>query len=144
MIRIMAVGKMKDQRLAELAADYQRRIHSLGKIDLQEVRDAGKDKEARAMITGLGSARGNQLVVAMDEHGDALDSRGLAELLGNHGGICFLIGGPDGLGSAALGRADLTLRLSQLTFTHEMARVLLLEQIYRGLGILAGRPYHRD
>ncbi len=144
MLRIMAVGRMKDRRLADLAGDYQRRIRSLGKLEIRELKDAGPDREARAMLAGLGSARGNRLVVALDEHGPPLDSRGFAALLGKHGSITFLIGGPDGLGEEALQRADLTLSLSALTFTHEMARVLLLEQIYRGLGILAGRPYHRD
>lgn len=144
MIRIMAVGKIKDRRLADLATDYQRRIRGLGKLEIQELRDAGKEKEAKAMIAGLGSARGNQLVLAMDEHGEALNSRAFAKLLGNHGSICFLIGGPDGLGVEVLKRADRSLCLSEMTFTHEMARVLLLEQIYRGLGILAGTPYHRD
>ncbi len=144
MIRIMAVGRMKDRRLADLAADYMRRIRSLGKLDIQELKDTGPDREARTMLAGLGSARGSQLVVALDEHGPPLDSRGFADLLGKHGSICFLIGGPDGLGAEALQRADRTLSLSAMTFTHEMARVLLLEQVYRGLGILAGRPYHRD
>ncbi len=143
MIRVIAVGKMKDRRLADLAADYQRRIGNLGKLALQELRDAGKDKEARAMKDNLGSARGHQLVLAMDEHGEALDSQGFAKLLGNHGNICFLIGGPDGLGAEALDRADRSICLSKMTFTHEMARVLLLEQVYRGLSILSGRPYHR-
>ncbi len=143
MIRVMAVGKVKDRRLADLATDYQRRIQSLGKLEVQELKDCGKEKEAKTMVAALGSARGNQLVVAMDEHGESLTSQELAKLLGNHGSICFLIGGPDGLGASALARADRSLGLSRMTFTHEMARVLLLEQIYRGLGILAGRPYHR-
>ncbi|NCQ34010.1 23S rRNA (pseudouridine(1915)-N(3))-methyltransferase RlmH [bacterium] len=144
MIRILAVGRMRDKRLAELAEDYSRRIGKLGKLDLTELRDSDPDREAGAMIAALGSPRGNQQVVALDEHGDSLDSREFSALLGGHGNICFLIGGPDGLGDEAKGRATLTVRLSAMTFTHEMARVLLLEQIYRGLGILAGHPYHRD
>jgi len=144
MIRVMAVGKIKDKRLHSLAEDYQKRIRNLGKLELTEIRDSGPAREAQALVAGLGSAHGNQLVLAMAEHGESLDSRAFAALLAGHGSICFLIGGPDGLGAAALARADRTLCLSQMTFTHEMARVLLLEQIYRGLGILAGRPYHRD
>ncbi len=143
-IRIMAVGKMKDRRLADLAVDYQRRIGGLGKLELKVLKDAGPAREAQAMLAGLGSVRGSQLVVALDEHGPPLGSRAFADLLGSRGSICFLIGGPDGLGAEALQRADRSLSLSAMTFTHEMARVLLLEQIYRGLGILAGRPYHRD
>ena len=59
------------------------------------------------------------------------------------GSISFLIGGPDGLGPAARERSTRTFRLSSMTLTHEMARTLLIEQIYRGLSILRGKPYHR-
>jgi 23S rRNA (pseudouridine1915-N3)-methyltransferase len=96
------------------------------------------------MVARLGSPHGRELVVALDERGESVTSRGLAEVLGKHGSIAFLIGGADGLGPAARERAGRTLRLSRLTLTHEMARVLLAEQIYRGLGILRGLPYHRD
>ena len=95
------------------------------------------------MTARLGSAQGRQLVVAMDENGEDLTSAEFAELLGKHGGISFLIGGADGLGPAARERAGGVMRLSSMTLTHEMARVLLAEQIYRGLSILRGKPYHR-
>ena len=96
------------------------------------------------MAARLGSARGRQLVVALDEHGEDLTSREFASLIGGHGGISFLIGGADGLGDEARTRAERTVRLSSMTLTHEMARVLLTEQIYRGLSILKGKPYHRE
>ena len=82
--------------------------------------------------------------LALDERGEEVTSRQLADLLGRYGKIAFLVGGADGLGPAARERAARTVRLSALTLTHEMARVLLLEQIYRGLCILRNRPYHRD
>ena len=82
-------------------------------------------------------------MVALDEHGDAVTSVALSKLLGAHGDVAFLIGGADGLGPAARERADRTLRLSSMTLTHEMARLLLVEQVYRGLTILRGMPYHR-
>ena len=95
------------------------------------------------MVQKLGSPGGRQLVVALDEHGDDLTSEQFSRLLGEHGSMGFLVGGADGLGPAARQRADRTLRLSSLTLTHEMARMLLAEQIYRGLSILRGKPYHR-
>ena len=144
MIRIFAVGKVKDCHLNPLCGEFEKRIRGLGNLEIREVRDSRPDKEARDMVSLLGSERGHQFVVAMDEHGEELDSMGLARLLGDHGGISFLIGGADGLGQEARDRADFTLRLSRLTFTHEMARLLLCEQIYRGLSILAGKPYHRS
>lgn len=143
MLRILAVGRMKDGRLAALLADYAQRIRPLAALEVLELKDADPVREGRAMADRLGSARGRELVVALDEGGEDLTSVEFAALLGGHGSIAFLVGGADGLGPAARERADRCVRLSSLTLTHEMARVLLAEQIYRGLTILRGRPYHR-
>ena len=143
MIRIIAAGRIKDKRLAGLLDDFLKRIRTMAPVEILEVRDSSPDREGKNMAARLGSARGRQLVVAMDEHGEDLTSRDFAGLLGSHGGISFLIGGADGLGPDARARTDRTVRLSSMTLTHEMARVLLAEQIYRGLSILRGKPYHR-
>jgi 23S rRNA (pseudouridine1915-N3)-methyltransferase len=95
------------------------------------------------MIAKLGSPDGNEHVVALDERGRSVKSTDLAALLGRHGSIAFLVGGAEGMGPAARERAGSSLRLSSLTLTHEMARMLLTEQIYRGLTILRHKPYHR-
>jgi 23S rRNA (pseudouridine1915-N3)-methyltransferase len=143
MIRIMTVGKVKDRRLAALIDDFQTRMRPLSKVDIVELRDSDPEREARDMVDRLGSAQGKQLVVAMDEKGKDMTSVGLSKLLAAHGDICFLIGGADGLGAAARDRSARTVRLSSMTLTHEMARLLLVEQVYRGLTILRGMPYHR-
>lgn len=143
MIRILAVGKVKDKRLSALADDFFKRLRTMAPAEVVELKDSQIEKEGRDMVAKLGSSTGNQVVVAMDEHGEDLTSTQLSTLLGKHGNVCFLIGGADGLGQAARERANRTIRLSSLTMTHEMARVLLLEQIYRGLSILRGKPYHR-
>lgn len=143
MIRIMAVGKVKDRRLAALIDDFLTRMRPLSKVDIVELRDTDPEREARDMVDGLGSPQGNQMVVAMDEKGQDLTSVGLSKLLAAHGDLCFLIGGADGLGGAARERATRTVRLSSMTLTHEMARLVLVEQVYRGLTILRGMPYHR-
>jgi 23S rRNA (pseudouridine1915-N3)-methyltransferase len=144
MIRIVAIGKVKNKPLAALAADYWRRCRSMAPCEVVTLKDADPEAEGRAMVHALGSPAGNEYVVALDEKGDEVTSRQLAALLGRHGKIAFLIGGADGLGPAARRRAARTVRLSALTLTHEMAQVLLLEQIYRGLCILRNRPYHRE
>jgi 23S rRNA (pseudouridine1915-N3)-methyltransferase len=143
MIRIIAAGKIKNSSLSELIDGYSKRIRPMATVEIVEIKDSQPEKEARDMVTRLGSPGGSGLVVAMDEHGKDLTSVQFSRLLGSHGNISFLIGGPDGLGPAARERAGQTIRLSSMTFTHEMARVLLIEQIYRGLGILRGNPYHR-
>ncbi len=143
MIRILAVGRLKDRRLADLAADYQRRIQPLAALTIVELRDRTPSQEGRQFLVQLGSPDRREVVVALDEGGKAVDSAGLAALLGRHGSLAFLIGGADGLSADVRQRADRVVRLSRLTLTHEWARVLLLEQIYRGLSILRGLPYHR-
>lgn len=144
MIRILAVGRLKDARLAGLANEFAQRIRPWSDLEIVELKDQGPEREGAAMLARLGPASGHGLTVAMDERGDAVSSRDLAALLGAHGSLTFLIGGPDGLSPALRERADRLLSLSPLTFTHETARFLLLEQIYRGLAILRGHPYHRD
>jgi 23S rRNA (pseudouridine1915-N3)-methyltransferase len=96
------------------------------------------------MLAQLGGPGGNSHVVALDERGENPTSREFSTLVTSHGSLVFLIGGPDGLGEAARRRADHVLSLSRLTFPHELARVLLLEQVYRGLSIARGGKYHRD
>jgi 23S rRNA (pseudouridine1915-N3)-methyltransferase len=143
MIRVLAVGKLRDRRLAELIAEYARRIRPLAPFELEEVRDGPRERVTRDLLGRLGPAAGHGLVIALDERGEPVTSRDLAGLLGGHGSLDFLVGGAEGLDPAVRERADRTLRLSRLTLTHEMARLLLVEQIYRGLTILRGMPYHR-
>ncbi|MFH1844102.1 MAG: 23S rRNA (pseudouridine(1915)-N(3))-methyltransferase RlmH [bacterium] len=143
MIRIIAAGKLKDRRLADLIAEYGRRIGGLAPFEFVEVKDSDPEREAEAMLRRLGSPQGSGLVVALDEHGEDITSENLAALLGAHGTVSFLVGGADGLGQAVRQRADRTLRLSSLTLTHEMARLLASEQVYRALTILRNQPYHR-
>lgn len=143
MLKIIAVGKMKDKRLAALLQDYLKRLQPMAKLEVQEIKDSNPEKEAKEMVARLGSPGGNTVVVAMDEHGEDLTSQQMANLLGKSGSISFLIGGADGLGKEPRQRSNRTIRLSSMTFTHEMARVLLAEQIYRGFSILNGKPYHR-
>lgn len=143
MIRILAVGKVKDAHLAALCDGYARRIAPMAPLEVVQIKDAGPEREARQMLERLGPRGGAAPVVALDERGQEMSSERFANLLGAHGGLVFLVGGPDGLGEAARERADRLLRLSAMTLPHELARVLLLEQIYRGLAILKGKPYHR-
>lgn len=143
MLRIIVIGKCRDRRLAALADDYVARIRPLAPVEVIELKDADPRREAADMVRRLGARDAVRPVVALDERGEDLATADLARLLGAHGSLAFLVGGADGLGDKARARADRTVRLSSLTLTHEMARVLLLEQVYRGLTILRGLPYHR-
>jgi 23S rRNA (pseudouridine1915-N3)-methyltransferase len=143
MIRIFAVGKMKDKRLAGLTDDFLKRCRPMAQVECLEIKDSNREREDRDLVAKIQATGGTGLVVALDERGADPGSEDFAKLLEGHGSISFVIGGPDGLGPEIKKLASRTVRLSSMTFTHEMARMLLAEQIYRGFSILKGKPYHR-
>lgn len=143
MLRIFAVGKMKDKRLVGLLEDYLKRCRPISPVEVVEIKDSHPAREDKEMVDKIAATRGTGLIVAMDEHGEDLKSEKFAQLLEEQGSISFIIGGADGLGPEVRQLAQRTIRLSSMTFTHEMARMMLAEQIYRGLSILRGKPYHR-
>ena len=119
----------------------------LGPVEVVEVesRKPGKAAEAEALRSHLADAH----VIACDEHGQARPSRAFAEeiaTLRDRGvrRLVFLIGGADGLDAELLARANGKLAFGPQTWPHALARVMLSEQVYRAVTILAGSPYHRD
>ncbi len=157
---ILAVGRLKKGPETELSARYGERSRSLGAqlgliegrtIEFTESRAqtvAERKAEEGAQILAAASARGT-ILVALDETGKSMSSRQFATTLATwrdngQKALLFAIGGPDGHDPAVLARADLVLSLGQMTFPHQIARVLLAEQVYRACTILAGHPYHRD
>ena len=139
MIRVVAVGRLKAPYYRQAMEDYRRRISHFARLEITEVIGRGPLPEGRLLL----DAAAGEPVIACDPQGEAFDSRHLSALLGRHGSPCFLLGGPEGLSSAVLEQSGRILSLSPLTFPHELARVILLEQIYRGLSLLRGHPYHR-
>jgi 23S rRNA (pseudouridine1915-N3)-methyltransferase len=115
----------------------------MARLEIIEIKDSNREKEDRELAARLAAVPGTGLVIALDERGEDLTSEQFAGWLEQEASLSFVIGGADGLGEQVSGLARRTLRLSSMTLTHEMARVLLAEQIYRGLSILRGMPYHR-
>jgi len=106
---------------------------------------AGKQKEGEELLKACPR---DYYKVAMDEHGKELTSTELVQHIAtwentSRKGVAFFIGGPDGLDSAVLSSADMTMALSKFTMPHDLARVVLIEQLYRAFSIKAGHPYHR-
>ncbi len=139
-VEIFAVGRLKEPALCELCADYYRRCGRWLSLRDRELKDE------RALLAALPK---RALVVALDERGEAHDSRALARKLSRWlaaaaGPLVFVIGGADGLGPKLRQRADHLLSLSPLTFSHRLARAILAEQLYRAVSINEGLPYHRD
>ena len=157
-IRVVAVGKVKEKYLQEGIAEYEKRLRPYVKLGITELAEekrpvsASMASEAAAVEKEgeriLAAVPGGSLVIALDVKGRALSSEELAssfrewELSGRNQ-LAFVIGGDLGLSPAVLARSNLRLSLSKMTFTHPMARLILLEQVYRACRINCGEPYHK-
>jgi 23S rRNA (pseudouridine1915-N3)-methyltransferase len=155
-VKFLWIGKTKSPALKSLLLDYLERMRHLVPCEVIETRDLSKKKSLRA--ADLIIAEGEELarflpengrIVALDETGSQFTSRDFArwfESEQNSGArvITFVIGGPEGLSRNIAGKANLVLSLGKMTWTHEMCRVLLVEQMYRALCIMRNIPYHKD
>jgi len=152
-IAVVAVGRLGRGPEADLVRTYVERATAagrslgLGPVEVIEVepRKPGKGGEAEALAPHLQAAH----VIACDEHGKARTSRAFAEEIAGlrDGGVrrlALVIGGADGLDPTLLRTARSTLAFGPQTWPHALARVMLTEQLYRAVTILAGSPYHRD
>jgi 23S rRNA (pseudouridine1915-N3)-methyltransferase len=152
---IVAVGTRTPAWVDAGFAEYAKRMGRELTLELTEVRAqdrAGGVPAARAMAQEAERIRAalpkNARVVVLDEHGDDLTTRALAERVqqwmaaGND--VAFLVGGADGLDAGLKSAAHETLRLSSLTLPHALVRVLLAEQLYRAFSVLRNHPYHRE
>jgi len=153
-LRLIAVGKLRGAIWLPAATEYNRRMQRYVKFDLVEIRDSiGKGLPDATALIEEGKVLAQSLepgnyLIALDREGKALDSEQFAKLLQKQidAGIRkvdFVIGGPLGLEQQIVAKANLRLSLSAMTLPHELARVVLLEQLYRALTILRGEPYHK-
>jgi len=159
LLRIIAVGRLRERYWQDAVADYVRRLLPYGRIEIIEVPEARTPERASAakedkVMAQEGEGILSRLkkqdgpVVALDRRGKALDSLELAswlekQLLEGPTAVTWIIGGPLGLDPSVLRKADLVLSFSRLTFPHQMMRLLLLEQIYRSFRIVHHEPYHK-
>ncbi|MFQ6045359.1 MAG: 23S rRNA (pseudouridine(1915)-N(3))-methyltransferase RlmH [Gemmatimonadales bacterium] len=150
--RILAVGRVKNRALREACGDYATRLGRYLRIDIREVREAhGRMPDGeRVRLEGeaiLGMLGPDVRAVALTRLGESEDSEGLARRVEQWRqaaqDVTFVVGGASGLDRAVLERAEFRLSLSPLTLPHEIARLLLLEQLYRACTILRGEPYHK-
>jgi 23S rRNA (pseudouridine1915-N3)-methyltransferase len=145
-------GRAKHDAAQTLIEGYSSRLP--WPVAIREVEDKKQggtvaERKAREAALLLAALPKGAVIVALDERGKSLSSRHFADLLANwrdHGEqeIAFLIGGADGLDPTLLAKARLTLSLSAMTWPHLLARVMLLEQLYRAWSLQTGHPYHRD
>ena len=144
-VRIIAVGKMKEQFYKDAFAEYAKRLGGYCRFECIEVAESTLDKEAENVIKYIDKG---SFVIAMCVEGKKLSSEALAEkmaslMVGGCSELVFLIGGSVGLASSLKDRADFRLSMSDMTFPHHLARVMIAEQIYRCFKILEGSIYHK-
>lgn len=151
-IRVLAVGKDRSGLYAPAVKEYASRLSRYARFELLEIPEAkrragtpqARDEEGESILARL---LDRERVVALDERGEEPTSAGLARKLEGwmRGGrdVALVIGGSDGLAAAVLDRAAERLALSRLTLAHRLARLVLLEQLYRAFTILRGEPYHK-
>ena len=151
---IHAVGKIKKSYWRDAADDYLRRIRRYAGAQVREIRDCPphnktaaqiREDESRRLLDGVPNSA---LLIALDSTGQQMSSADFAEFfekkaLNCAGHFCFCIGGSEGLTREFISRADVVLSLSKMTLPHELARVVLLEQLYRSLSILNNAKYHK-
>ena len=143
LIKIIAVCKTKDRGLQSKINEFAKWISRYAKLEIIELRDSNVEKEGAAILKSLGKDKA--FVFALSEEGKEFTSNKFSQkLAGIDQKLVFIIGGPFGLSSDVKQRADCLFSLSQMTFTHEMVRLFLLEQIYRAIDIARGGKYHNE
>ena len=157
-ISILCVGKVKEKFYREAIDEFTKRLSRYCKLEIIEVSDEKteeqsseteirlvKEKEGERLLKNI---KEDAYVIALCIDGKQLDSEELSEKIEKLGiqgisHICFIIGGSLGLSDAVVKRADFKLSFSKMTFPHQLMRVILLEQIYRGYRIMNHEPYHK-
>jgi 23S rRNA (pseudouridine1915-N3)-methyltransferase len=148
-VRILAIGTRMPDWVCVAYEEYARRLRSTMRLELEELPQARDKARAKAdEEKRLLERAGDDYLVALDEHGKSLTTTALANWLSQRQqdgrNLCFVIGGPDGLGPRILEKASLRWSLSGLTFPHAMVRVILAEALYRAHSVLHNHPYHRE
>ncbi len=155
---VMAMGKMKEKPYRQMADEYLKRLSRFGRFEEVELPDLPepansseaieqqlRSREGEMMLSRL---KPNDYVIALTIPGKMMDSPALARHLEDlmtrgESSIVFVVGGSLGLGDAVVARANEELSMSKMTFPHQLARVMLLEQLYRAMKIRAGERYHK-
>lgn len=157
-ISVVSVGKVKEKYLRDGIEEYRKRLTRYCNIEIIEVPDEKapetlspkeeeqvKEKEGQAILKHI---KENAYVIALAINGKQLSSEELADFISERAmngdsSLIFVIGGSLGLSQDVLSRADFKLSFSKMTFPHQLMRMILLEQVYRGYRIIKGEPYHK-
>ena len=157
-VRILTIGKLKEKYLVNGINEYVKRLNAYCKVEMVEVLDEPipdnasenveniiKDKEADKIVSKI---KDDEYVIVLDLHGKEIDSVTFSKHIENcmiqgKSTITFVIGGSLGLGKSLLQRANYRLCFSQMTFPHQLMKLILVEQIYRAFKIMNNQTYHK-
>jgi len=153
-LTILWPGKTKDRRLAVMIEEYLGKIRRYCKLEIVEIREEGRRSGAPARVRIekegkkiLKAFRPGETRIVLDERGTEMTSEEFAALLGRAlesapAGVKLIVGGPYGLSSEVKSESEHRWALSRMTLTHETARLVVLDQVYRAFTIMKGEPYH--
>ena len=157
-VKLICVGRMRERFYIDAFAEYEKRLRTLCRFELAEITEkrlpdnpsqadirAALDKEAAEILKAIPP---DAYLTALCVEGRQMPSEGMAVLISERANsgkpkLCFIIGGSFGLADRVKQRADMKLSMSQMTFPHHLARVMLVEQLYRGFKINEGSKYHK-
>ncbi|MDD2496791.1 MAG: 23S rRNA (pseudouridine(1915)-N(3))-methyltransferase RlmH [Desulfitobacteriaceae bacterium] len=157
-IAVIAVGKIKEKYLVAGISEYLKRLSAYAKVEIIEVADEKIPDNASAIeIKMIKTKEGEKIsrylkegtyLIALDIGGKNLSSEELAKMVSNLGlrgksDLTFLIGGSVGLADFLVKQADFRMSFGRMTYPHQLMRLILLEQVYRGFKIMRGEPYHK-
>lgn len=144
MIKIICVGKLKEQYLKDAVLDYYKRISKYHKIELIELEDSNIKPEKELILKHINR---QDYIISLVISGNKISSLELAKKIDStfitNSTITFIIGGSNGLDQDIINKSNYCLSFSDLTFPHQFFRVMLLEQIYRSFKILNNETYHK-
>lgn len=157
-LRVICVGRLKEKFYTDAVNEFKKRLSRFAEVEIVELADEkAPEKLSDAELEQIKLAEGRRIlakladgetVVALDIKGVQLSSTELAEKLKNlmlegKSRIAFIIGGSNGLSAEVLARADFKLSFSKMTFSHQIFRIMLMEQLYRAFKIINNEPYHK-
>lgn len=147
-IDILAVGKLKEAFWRDACAEYLKRLGAYAQVSVTEIPDSNPCNEAPALFAHLDALAPSAQVVLLDIQGKEISSEQLAQRIetwsvGGTSHVVFIIGGSEGVTSEIKQRANERLSFGPITLPHNLARVVLLEQIYRAFKIIRNEPYHK-
>lgn len=157
-LRVICVGRLKEKFYTDAVNEFKKRLSRFAEVEIAELADEkAPEKLSEAELGQVKLSEGRRIldrigegdtVIALDIAGKQFSSTELAEriseyMLAGKSRLVFVIGGSNGLSSEVLSRADLRLSFSKMTFSHQIFRVMLLEQLYRAFKIINNEPYHK-